>query len=81
MRHPQLSRSESDNAEIGRKTAVASMSPAWVPASVKLLKKALLFAGACSMVIDVAPDCSPETARPWQMRRRTRRIGAHTPIC
>ena len=64
---------------MGRKTAVAMISPAWVPLSVKLVKKARRSSGACSSVIELAPACSPDAENPWHSRRMTNRIGANMP--
>ena len=64
---------------MGMKIAVARMLPNWVPARVKLEKNARWLAGACSRVVELALDCSPETARPWSTRRISSRIGAAMP--
>ena len=56
------------------------MLPPWVPASVKLVKNARRLAGACSNDVELALDCSPATARPWNTRSTRSRIGAATPI-
>ena len=56
------------------------MFPPWVPARVKLVKNARRLAGACSNEVELALDCSPDTARPWQTRRTNSRIGAAKPI-
>ena len=65
-RHPPAPRQQlsSGSHEIGRKTAVARISPACVPLSVKLVKKARRLAGECSRVIELAPACSPEAENP-----------------
>src|SRR6202030_4042176 len=79
-RQPHDSNWSSGSHEIGRKTAVARISPAWVPLNVKLVKKARRSAGACSSVIELAPACSPEAEKPWQRRKNTSRMGARIPI-
>jgi hypothetical protein len=56
------------------------MLPPWVPPRVKLVKKARRFCGACSRAVELALDCSPETASPWHSRRISSRIGAAKPI-
>ena len=89
IRQPQDSSDSSGSAAIGMKIAVARMLPPWVPARVKLVKNARRSAGACSREVELALDCSPDTARPWKpaasaagpvRRPRSGRRWAGTPI-
>ena len=80
MRQPHASNWSSGSAEIGMNTRVARISPACVPDSVKLVKNARRWAGACSSVIELAPACSPEAEMPCSSRRITSMIGEATPI-
>lgn len=79
MRQPHDSSCSSGSAEIGRKTSVARIRPAWVPLSVKLVKKARRCGGACSSVIELAPACSPAAEMPCNMRSTTSMMGDRMP--
>ena len=79
-RQPQLSRSSVGSAATGRKIAVASTWPNWVPPRVKLVKYARRFDGACSRLVDEAPACSPPAEKPCSRRSTTRMIGAAMPM-
>ena len=81
MRQPQASNWASGSAEIGMNTSVARIKPACVPDSVKLVKNARRFAGACCSVIELAPACSPAAEIPCSKRRMTSMIGAAMPTC
>ena len=82
MRQPQeLNASSGMKCASGRNTAAARIWPACTPCRVKLAKKPRRPNGACSRIIELAPEISPATAKPWIRRRMTSSTGASTPTC
>ena len=66
MRQPQEAKALSGmKCASGRKTAAARIWPACTPCRVKLAKKPRRPNGACSRIIELAPEISPATAKPW----------------
>ena len=58
---------------------LTSFDMACTPWRVKEAKKPRRPKGACSTIIEEAPEISPATAKPWIRRRTTRSAGASRP--
>ena len=82
MRQPQLWKASGlRKCASGRMTRAAKIWPAWVPWRVKLPKKPRRPSGAYSMIIELAPEISPATAKPWMRRSVMSSAGARKPTC
>ena len=80
MRQPQLS-NELPVTWLKSETApVDSSSPIGTPTCGQLAMKPRRLGLPHSMLSVTEPPHSPPTPIPWRIRRRTRSVGAHTPM-